>query len=98
MKIIESPSIELWKEIADKCDYATFFHTPAWSKIFVNTYPIYQIATKAFIFDDGTRVILPLIQLKKFKNIARSYFSMPFNLYGGIISDGKIDDKKISKI
>ncbi len=94
MEVIENPSVELWEDVSNKCDYATFFHTPTWARILESTYPDYEIATKGFIFDDGVRVILPLMQLKRFKKMARSYFSMPFNLYGGIISDGKDSDDK----
>ena len=98
MEIIENPEVNLWQEIADKCDYATFFHTPAWAKILESTYPDYQIATKGFILGDGVRVILPLMELKKFRKMARAYFSMLSNIYGGIVADGEVDDKRISKI
>ncbi|HDN01440.1 MAG TPA: GNAT family N-acetyltransferase [Candidatus Bathyarchaeota archaeon] len=98
MKVIDNPNTEVWQEIVDRCEYATFFHTPAWARILVETYPRYRIATKLFLFDDGTRIILPLIELKACKGILRSYISMPFGVYGGIISDDKINAQKIKRV
>ena len=98
MKVIENPNIELWEDIVDNCEYATFFHTPTWAKILEETYPHYRIATKLFIFNDGTRVILPLMKSRWHKRVSHSYTSMPFGLYGGIASDSEVDDQKNEEI
>ena len=46
MKVFNQISCDEWQETANKCEYATFFHTPAWSRNFIKTYPRFKIATK----------------------------------------------------
>ena len=100
MKVFNSVDFIEWREIACKCKYSTFFHTPTWSKIFIETYPNMKIATKKFILDDQTRVILPLI--KKKERIGpvgfNSYSSNTAGVYGGIISERKIKKKEVNEI
>ena len=98
MRVIENPSFELWENIVNNCEYATFFHTPTWANILEKTYPHFKIATKVFVFDDGTQVVLPLIESRSLKGILRTYYSMPFGLYGGVISDDRINQQKVNKI
>ena len=98
MRVIENPSFELWENIVNNCEYATFFHTPMWAKILEKTYPHFKIATKVFIFDNGTQVVLPLMKSKVMKGILHYYYSMPFTLYGGIVADKKISQDKINEI
>ncbi len=62
-QIQEDVDFEEWQRIADQCDYATFFHTPMWSKIFSDTFPNMEIAAKKFTFDDDTFVIFPMIRM-----------------------------------
>ncbi len=99
MKVINKVSQELWDDVASKCDYATFFHTYTWAKIITDTYDNYKIATKAFIFDDGTRVIFPLIETSSsLKGFARTYQSMIPGVYGGPLSDKEVLDDKTKSI
>lgn len=98
MKVSKNIDFDEWKEIADKCSYSTFFHTPAWSKIFVQTHPNMKITTKKYTFDDKTRVILPMINKKTRKGLLGSYFSNIADVYGGIISEKKISNNKINDI
>lgn len=98
MKVFDVVDFKEWQEIAGKCEYATFFHTPSWAKVFSESYPNMEIATKKFIFDDSTRVILPLIKRNAMKGFASCYVSSIAGVYGGVISDGKINEKKISEI
>lgn len=92
-------SQELWDDVASKCDYATFFHTYTWAKIITDTYENYKIATKAFIFSDGIKVIFPLIEIdSSLKGVVKSYQSMFPGVYGGIIANDKIEQSKIDKI
>ena len=98
MKVFDKLDFDEWQEIADKCEYATFFHTPAWSRIFAETYPEMEIATKKFVFDDGERVILPLIKTKAIRGLLSSYISNIAGVYGGIISERKIKKKEINEI
>ena len=98
MKVLDKVDFTKWQEIADICEYATFFHTPTWAKILEESYPYYKIATKLFMFEDGTQVIIPLIESRHFKSFIHKYYSMPFTLYGGIVSDNRIDQKKVNEI
>jgi hypothetical protein len=98
MEVFNEVDFDEWKEIADKCEYATFFHTPTWSKIFAETYPNMEIATKKFVFDDGKKAILPLIKTKAAKGLFSSYISNAAGVYGGIISKDRIKQKEIDEI
>ncbi len=98
MKLFDRADFDEWQEITDKCDYATFFHTPTWSKVFAETYPQMEIAAKKFILDDGARAILPLIKVKAVKGLFKSYVSNIADVYGGIICERKIEGKEINEI
>ncbi|GAI41745.1 unnamed protein product [marine sediment metagenome] len=97
MKVFNNVDLNEWQEIANKCKYSTFFHTPTWSKIFIETYPNMKIATKKFVLDDQTRVILPLVNIRTRIGLFSSYFSNIAGVYGGIISERKIKKKEIHK-
>lgn len=98
MRVFDKVDFDEWQEIADRCGYATFFHTPIWSKVFAETYPHMSIVTKKFIFDDGTRAILPLIRTKSMKGLLSSYISNAAGVYGGWISDNRLSAEQINKI
>ncbi|UCC38733.1 MAG: GNAT family N-acetyltransferase [Candidatus Aminicenantes bacterium] len=98
MKVFNDVNFDEWQEIADKCEYATFFHTPAWSKVFIETYPNMKVVNKRFVFNDGTRAILPLIKIKLIKGIFSSYISNVAGVYGGVIAERKIKDKELNRI
>ena len=98
IRIFNEVDFDEWQEVADKCEYATFFHTPTWSRIFVETYPEMEIATKKFVLNDETRVILPLVQTKTVKGLFKSYVSSIAGVYGGIISERKIKQEEIAEI
>lgn len=98
MKVFNNVDFNEWQEIVNKCKYSTFFHTPTWSKIFIETYPNMKIATKKFVLDDQTRVILPLISTRTGIGLFSSYFSNIAGVYGGIVSERKIEKKEINEI
>ena len=98
MKVFRTVNFDEWQEIADKCDYATFFHTPNWSKVFTGAYPDMKIATKKFVLGDRTRVILPFVSLRTKTGLFSSYLSNAAGVYGGIISERKINKNEIDEI
>ncbi len=98
MKVFNNVNFNEWQEIANKCKYATFFHTPIWSKIFIETYPKMKISTKKFVLDDHTRVILPLVNTRTRIGLSAWYYSNIAEVYGGIISERKIKKKEINEI
>lgn len=98
MNFYDIVSFEEWGQIADRCEYATFYHTPSWLRIFAKIYPNMEIATKKIVLDDGTIVILPLLKSKGKMGLLNSYVSNMPGVYGGIISDNKIEHKYIYQI
>lgn len=98
MKVFDEVDVGEWQEIADKCEYATFFHTPAWSRIFAETYSEMEIATKKFVFDDGERIILPLIRTKAIKGSFNLYVSNVAGVYGGWVTDANLSNQQIKEI
>jgi len=98
MQVVDEVGFDEWQEVADKCKYATFFHTPTWSMIFAETYPEMEIATKKFIFDDARKAILPLIKIKAAKGLSGSYISNVAGVYGGVISEQEITQEEISQV
>ena len=98
MKVFNKVDFEEWQEAADECKYATFFHTPVWSKIFVETYPKMEMSAKKFIFNGGTKVILPLVKRKTRKGFYNLYYSGIAGVYGGVISSARVEEGKLDCI
>ncbi len=76
-----------WDAIWQACDYATWFHSRAWSEIWSayqkgRTRPEPLLAT----FSDGQRAVLPLTARPTLRGLARRYLSSPGGTYGGWIS------------
>lgn len=91
MKEIDNVSKEFWDDVVAKSNHATFFHTYTWAKIISDTFPEYSISTKGFVFDDGTKAVLPLLSTRMgLKGFFRSYRSMAPEIYGGIVTNGRL--------
>ena len=100
MKVIEDPSLEMWEEVAGQCEWATFYHSPLWSKVLTETYSHYMVLTKGFLFDDGTKALLPLVGYKRksfFRKTTRLK-SMGFGSYGGLVASGSWSDEKSEQV
>jgi len=95
MKIIDKVSHSFWPDIAENCPYATVFHTPYWSDVMSKTFD-YTDITKGFIFDDGTKVVLPFMRRKRL--IFDEYISGPPFVYGGPISISEIKEGHIQEL
>ncbi len=98
MKFIDSPSIDLWNEVALKSTWATFFHTPTWAKIIVETYPQFKIATKGFDLDDGNFAIVPILASVERNNIFMWLESTYLGGYGGVIATRVLTQQEINGI
>ena len=92
----EKPSIELWEEVARECEYATFFHTPAWARIIEKSLPKYRISTKVYVFEDGISAILPLMTSGRVYK--KTSYSMAPGVYGGPIAGGELNPERIRGI
>ena len=84
-----------WEDVASQSRCATFYHTPLWVKTLAEAYPEFEAASKGFIFEDGTRAIIPLLcsrhgLLKK----KLRYKSLGFGSYGGPAHVGTWDAAK----
>jgi len=99
MQIKDWPDIPFWEEIVKESNESTFYHTPLWHEIVVNTFKDYFIATKGFIFEDGKRAVLPFIQTKTggFFKGERHLKSSVYG-YGGIISEGRLSEAHQNQI
>lgn len=95
-QIITPVSPEKWDDIVKNTPGGTFFHTYTWAKILSESYG-YEIATKLFIFSDGTNVLFPLMRTFTKLGIFRQFESMPFSTYGGPLP-ADIGDEKLAQI
>lgn len=85
------PDARWWFDVAEHCDYATFFHTPLWSELAVRTFPELNDITWATELPSGLRVVVPLVELSR---CGRGRYavadSAAFGCYGGMIADGPV--------
>jgi len=88
--IIQKPvSRELWQELAERCPWATFFHTPAWAEAVAAALPDYRVEGIGF-FDEGRPpVVLPAVvrARRRLLRTALDYKSMEPGVYGGFIAE-----------
>ena len=98
MEIVENVQQKLWDEIILNANGSTYFHTYEWAKIIEQVFRNHSIATAAFIFDDGVKAILPLIQFKRLLGLRKSCFSMVPGVYGGLISNESLTPEQVEKI
>lgn len=100
MQIKDWPDVPFWQESVQASSESTFFHTPLWHEIVVKTFKNYTIATKGFIFDDGSKAVLPLIQTKA-GGLLRGRSQLKASLsgcYGGVIAANKISEDRQNQI
>jgi hypothetical protein len=75
-----------WKEIVDNSPIATFYHTPAWSKILSDTFPKWKNATLGFDFEDGNRAVFPMLRRSILDSVPIYWYeSIAPGAYGGPI-------------
>ncbi|MDP8247766.1 MAG: GNAT family N-acetyltransferase [Candidatus Tritonobacter lacicola] len=99
MKVITKVCKAKWTEIVRGCSYATFFHTCEWAKVIEDTFDQYKVATKLFVFPDGTEVILPLISSRAGPGgLLKAYRSMVPGVYGNLVSVREISPDKVDRI
>jgi hypothetical protein len=98
LKILEHPSRELWCEVAEACEYATFFQSPLWNELICRAYDQYEDATIGAILDSGTRVILPLLEAPAARGIFRGLESTWNWCPGGVIADGPVPSENIESL
>jgi CelD/BcsL family acetyltransferase involved in cellulose biosynthesis len=87
-----------WLDAADRCDYATFFHTPGWLNAFARTFPGTRVRTVRFEFEDGVVAFFPLLETARFLGTWRSYASTCAGCYGGWVSAGELGSAHVDSM
>jgi hypothetical protein len=90
MRILRRVDDQFWFDVARKCEYATFFHTPLWNRLAAQTYPEYRDATIGAELESGVRLVLPLLEGRSVKGLFRTLVSTLAGCYGGLIADGPV--------
>ena len=94
MRVFRGVDELYWLEVARKCEYATFFHTPFWPQLIAETYPDFGQATIGVELGSGVRVVLPLLEVGRTKRVFRSLVSTFAGCYGDLIADGVVSDEE----
>lgn len=87
----------LWLDVARRCPYATYFHTPAWAELMSRMHPALSIATRAFRLADGRTAVLPLLEYAV-DGLFRGYESMAPGVYGGPIAERPLSTAELDAI
>lgn len=91
---VRAPDTATWLDVARRCEYATFFHTPIWSELVTRTFPTLQDATRYATLPGGIRAVFPLVEVvRRLAGRIVVVHSTAFGCYGGMIADGPIDDR-----
>ena len=98
MRVIKHPRIELWEQVVNECDYATFFHTPAWAQLITSVFPEFQIETRGFGLDDGTVAIVPLVASVERNGVFSGDQSIYPGGYGGAVARRPLRQVEIDQI
>jgi lipid II:glycine glycyltransferase (peptidoglycan interpeptide bridge formation enzyme) len=98
MKLINTVSVDLWEQVARRSAYATFFHTPTWSRIIAESFPEYHIATRGCLLDDGLVALVPMVATTEKNGYFRWIESMFPGGYGGAIAERVLTQPEIDFI
>jgi CelD/BcsL family acetyltransferase involved in cellulose biosynthesis len=77
-----------WLSLAKRATNATFFHTPHWHDIAVETWPAYRDRSLLVRLDNGQKAVLPLLVAgTRARGLLRRVLSSFGGCYGGPLSD-----------
>lgn len=83
---------EEWASIWEQCDYATYFHSPEWARIWqVYTEGRVRSNSKLVTFSDGKTALLPLSCKEIYKGLVTKNLSSPAGTFGGWISTDDLE-------
>jgi GNAT acetyltransferase-like protein len=84
---VTKPSDAQWAEVWADCDYATYFHSPEWAKLW-SVYSAGRIrpAPKLVTFSDGVRALIPLSYESRLGGLLSRYVSSSEGTFGGWMS------------
>lgn len=94
---VKSVSIQEWWKLMEIFPDHSFFQLPIWALAHEESYPGRRVATKLFSFDDGTKVLLPNVEMRR-KFSFTSYESLPEGGYGGFLWNKRPDEDQMNAI
>lgn len=100
MKIEQPVSAALWQDIAGRCPWATYFHTPGWASCIAAALPEYRVGGIGFLPAGQSPVVVPAVIRKK-KRLLRStaeYKSMEPGVYGGPVAEKPLTRAQVREI
>lgn len=80
---------EGWRELLKKSPYATIYHTIEWMRVWIETFPSWKGFFVLLRENDEILAGMPIIEVNRFG--LKSYYSMPYGTYGGIIGRRKFE-------
>ncbi len=98
MKLIANPTVSLWDRVVACSEHATFFHTSTWAHIIVRTFPDYHVATKGYVLDDNTVVIVPIVGTRERNRLFGWYESVFPGGYGGPVAERQLTPSETEQI
>lgn len=84
-----------WLEIATRCPYATFFHTPMWRDLALHGMGGCRDASFLLRLPTGVRAVFPLQELLPRRTTTRHLLSTYPYGFGGPVADGTLDASDI---
>jgi hypothetical protein len=81
-----------WLSAAERCPYATYFHTPYWYDIIT---PKQKHIALDVSFDDGASAIIPIAKVRRMGGMLIDHFSSPGGTYGGWLSTSTLSGEHI---
>ncbi|PTL34907.1 hypothetical protein CLG94_12475 [Candidatus Methylomirabilis limnetica] len=89
----------LWEDVARNCEYATFFHTPAWGRLFETAGLAVRRCARGFLLDDQRVAIVPAVETSiHLGGLMHGYAMTAANVYGGVISTRRLAQWEIESI
>lgn len=100
MQIQQPVSREVWQEVARRCPWATYFHTPAWAESIAAAFPEFRSHGIGFFDDTFGQVVLPAVVRTKrgLLRTVRDYKSMEPGVYGGFIAEQPLTPTQIRRL
>ncbi len=97
MQIQQPVSREVWHDLARRCPWATYFHTPAWADAIAAAFPGLQSHAIGFFDNAFGQVVLPAVARTKRRLLrtVREYKSMEPGVYGGFIAEQPLTQNQI---
>lgn len=95
IKSLNNLDEDKWNKLLEDSPQSTVYHTKSWAEVWERSYP--KSASFFIIsFDEKGDYLagLPVWQRQRFG--LKSFFSMPFGTYGGLIKKGEIDESALS--